>query len=281
MPSAQTLVQKFNDLKTLPHVAIRVTQLVNSESANMKDFEDIIKLDPILVVRLLKLVNSPYFGLAKKVESISKAVVYIGMKELRNLVAIEAIRTLFREDDNHGFSRQQLWKHSATVAILAKMIAERIFGMTGEDEFLAGIIHDIGLIIEDQLVGKELREVARLYQTGDKLITSYEDELIETNHCRVGGLLVLGWNMPEEVVLAIKKHHDHDKAYPVPSIISILQIAEYIAGRLRQAAVLGRQDPLPAYLTNHMKARMADYKVLIKDLPAELEKAERLYSDEG
>ncbi len=59
MPTAKTLVHKFNDLKTLPHVAIRVTQLVNSESANMKDFEEIIKLDPILVIRLLKLVNSP------------------------------------------------------------------------------------------------------------------------------------------------------------------------------------------------------------------------------
>jgi putative nucleotidyltransferase with HDIG domain len=281
MPTAKSLVHKFNDLKTLPHVAIRVTQLVNSEAANMKDFEDIIKLDPILVVRLLKLVNSPYFGLVNKVESISKAVVYIGMKDLRNLVAIEAIRNLFKESDDQGFSRQQLWKHSATVAILSKMIAERIFGLGGEDEFLAGIIHDIGLIVEDQLIGKELREVAGLYRSGDKLITSYEEEIIETNHCRVGGLMVLEWHMPEDVVQAIKKHHDHDNVYPVPSITSILHIAEYISCRLNYGAVLGRQDPLPGYLTSHMKSRMADYKVLIKDFPAEMEKAENLYSNEG
>ncbi len=280
MPTAKTLVHKFNDLKTLPHVAIRVTQLVNSESANMKDFEEIIKLDPILVIRLLKLVNSPYFGLVNKVESISKAVVYIGMKNLRNMVAIEAIRNLFKENDDQGFSRRQLWKHSATVAILSKMIAERIFGLAGEDEFLAGIIHDIGLIIEDQLTGKELREVARLYSDGDKPITKYEEEIIETNHCRVGGLLVFDWNMPEEVVEAIKKHHDHEKPYPLPSITSILHIAEYISARLQYGVVLGRQDPLPGYLTSHMKSRMADYKVLIKDFPAEVEKAEELYSEE-
>lgn len=280
MPTAKTLVHKFNDLKTLPHVAIRVTQLVNSDSANMKDFEEIIKLDPILVIRLLKLVNSPYFGLVNKVESISKAVVYIGMKNLRNMVAIEALRNLFKENDDQGFSRRQLWKHSATVAILSKMIAERIFGLAGEDEFLAGIIHDIGLIIEDQLAGQELREVAGLYLAGDKPITKYEEEIIETNHCRVGGLLVFDWNMPEEVVEAIKKHHDHEKSYPLPSITSILHIAEYIASRLNYGVVLGRKDPLPGYLTSHMKSRMADYKVLIKDFPAEVEKAEELYSEE-
>ncbi len=280
MPTARTLVQKFSDLKTLPHVAIRVTQLVNSESATMKDFEEIIKLDPILIIRLLKLVNSPYFGLVNKVESISRAVVYIGMKNLRNMVAIEAIRTLFKDDDSQGFSRRQLWRHSATVAILSRMIAERIFGLAGEDEFLAGIIHDIGLIVEDQLVGQELRQVASLYSSGDKIITSYEEEIIETNHCRVGGLLVFDWNMPDGVVEAIKKHHDHDTVYPLPSITAILQIAEYIANRLDYSAVQGRREPLPGYLAPHMKSRVADYKVLIKDFPAEIERAEELYGEE-
>ncbi|MDR9501785.1 MAG: HDOD domain-containing protein [Desulfurivibrionaceae bacterium] len=281
MPAAKTLVHKFNDLKTLPHVAIRVTQLVNSEAATMKDFEEIIKLDPILVIRLLKLVNSPYFGLVNKVESISKAVVYIGMKNLRNMVAVEALRNLFTDDDNQEFSRRHLWKHCATVAILARMIAERLFGLAGEDEFLAGIIHDIGLIIEDQLAAQELREVARLYRSGTKVITRYEDEIIETNHCKVGGLLVFNWNMPPEVVEAIKKHHDQEKAYPIPSITSILHIAEYIASRVNCGAVQGRQDPLPPYLTTHMKSRMADYKVLIKDFPAEMAKAEELYREEA
>ncbi len=281
MPSAQTLVHKFNDLKTLPHVAIRVTQLVNSDAATMKDFEEIIKLDPILVIRLLKLVNSPYFGLVNRVESISKAVVYAGMKNLRNMVAVEALRNLFTEDDNQEFSRRQLWKHCATVAILARMIAERLFGLAGEDEFLAGIIHDIGLIIEDQLAAQELREVARLYRSGTEVITRYEDEIIETNHCKVGGLLVFNWNMPPEVVEAIKKHHDQDKVYPVPSITSILHIAEYIASRVNCGAVQGRQDPLPPYLTSHMKSRMTDYKVLIKDFPAEMAKAEELYREEA
>lgn len=76
MPSAKEILRKFTELKTLPHVAIKVTQLVNDDRSTMQDFEEIIKLDPVLVTRLLRLVNSPYFGLSQKVESISKAVVY-------------------------------------------------------------------------------------------------------------------------------------------------------------------------------------------------------------
>ena len=82
MPSAKDILKKFTELKTLPHVAIKVTQLVNDDRSTMQDFEEIIKLDPVLVTRLLRLVNSPYFGLSQKVESISKAVVFAGMARL-------------------------------------------------------------------------------------------------------------------------------------------------------------------------------------------------------
>ncbi len=280
MPSSKELVAKFSDLKSLPHVAIRVTQLVNSASSSMQEFEDIIKLDPVLVIRMLKLVNSPFFGLVNKVESVSKAVVYIGMQNLRNLVAIEALRDLFEDETAEGFSRRLLWHHSATVAILSQMIAKRIFGLVGEDEFLAGIIHDVGLIVEDQLVGAELRRACLNYSEGNRIITEYENETIETNHAKVGGLLAYQWNMQDDVLVAIKKHHQHDKVFPIPSIVAIVQIAEYIANRMKFAAVAGKVDPLPAYLKGHMKERMADYKVLIKDLPGEMAKADDLYGDD-
>ncbi len=280
MPTSKELVSKFSDLKSLPHVAIKVTQLVNTESSSMQEFEDIIKLDPVLVVRMLKLVNSPFFGLVNKVESVSKAVVYIGMQNLRNLVAIEALRDLFKDDSGVGFSRKQLWYHSATVAILCQMIAKRIFSLAGEDEFLAGIIHDVGLIVEDQLVGAELRQACLLYSDGDKIITEYETEIIETHHGKVGGLLAFEWNMKEDILLAIKQHHNHDKSFPIPSIIAIVQIAEYVANRMKYSVVAGKADPLPSYLKAHMKERMADYKVLIKDLPSEMAKAEGLYGDD-
>ena len=283
MTSAQNLIDKFNDMKTLPHVAIRVTQMVGTESATMQEFEEIIRLDPVLVTRLLRLVNSPYFGLSSQVNSIAKAVVFVGMKHLRNLVAVEGLRNLYREKvKGEIFSPKRLWVHSATVAILSQMISRRIFGEDGEDVFLAAIIHDIGLIIEDQLAGAELRRVCSDYlaQDHEEPITVYEDTVIGTNHAKVGRLLAAEWHLPEPVTEAIRFHHSHDKTFPIPSVIGILQLAEFMACKMHYGVVAGRCDPLPGYLAGHLKSKMADYKVLLKALPAEMAKAKELYDAE-
>ena len=280
--TAEQIVQKFSDVKTLPHVALRITQLVNSENATMQDFEEIIKLDPILVSRLLKLVNSPYFGLVNKVDSISKAVVYSGMKNLRNLVAVEALREFFLSDDSADeiFSRRKLWIHSATVAILAEMIAKRIFGLPGEDFFLAGIIHDLGFVAEDQVAPAQTRKACAQYAVSRRPLSDCEEEFIGTNHSKVGALLSSDWKLPDGVLKAIKYHHDNQRKNPVDSPTAILQIAEYFAGKMQYGVVSGRLDPLPSHLTRHVKNMVPNYKIIVRDAPGEMAKARELYTPE-
>ena len=281
MFTADNIAEKFNNAKTLPHVAIRVTQLVNDDKSTMRDFEEIIQMDPVLVSRLLNLVNSPFFGLSNKVDSIAKAVVYVGMKNLRNLVAVEALRGLFTDAGNSGFSRQHLWLHSATVAILADMIGKRIFGDAREDLFLAGIIHDIGLIAEDQVAGDELREACRQYQPGTKPLIECEREVIGADHAEVGFKLAKKWKMPPEVLNAIRFHHSSDKNPKPSSATGIIQLAEYIAGKMKFGVLPDRVEPLPSHLVSHVKSMMDNYKVIVRDLPAEMEKAKSLYAPEG
>ena len=281
MASAQDIINTFSELKTLPTVAIKVTQLANSESTTIQDFEEVIKLDPVLVMRLLRLVNSPLFGLTSKVESLSKAVVFVGIKQLRNLVAVEAARDFFSDSKkNPDFSRKNLWVNSATVAILAQLISRRIFGQEGDDTFLAAILHDIGLIVEDQVVPDEFHGACRAYVTGQTdLLCKGEDEIVGTNHTKIGELMAINWQLPDQVVEAIRHHHDHSKSYPVPSVISILQLAEFMVCKLKYGVVFDRIDPLPKYLESHLKENIGEYKVLLKALPEEMSKAEELFEE--
>lgn len=282
MLTAKDIVKRFSDVKTLPHVAIRVAQLANDESSTMQDFEEIIKLDPILIARLLKLVNSPYFGLGQKVESIAKAVVYTGMKQLRNMVAVEGLRNLYGDEKGDDvFSREKLWLHSATVAILCEMIAKRIFGLDGEDAFLAGIIHDIGLIAEDQVAGDLLRQACMEYKNGGKSLEECEKEVIGVSHSEVGSVLARDWKLPDEVLKAIRCHHDNQKEHPASSIMSILQLAEYMANKLEYRPLSGAVAPLPPSLAKHVKEMMADYKTIARNLPDEMAKAKELYDPTG
>lgn len=281
MLTAKQVVERFSDQKTLPHVAIRVTQLVNSENSTMQDFEETIQLDPVLVTRLLRLVNSSFFSLSQKVESISKAVVFVGMKNLRNLVAVEALRDMFKEEgDPSGFSRKHLWVHSATVALLSDMIGKRIFGDSREDLFLAGIIHDIGLIAEDQVAGDLLRKACQLYRPGKKSLIESEREIIGTDHCEVGYMLAKEWKMPDDVLNAIRFHHDTEKKITPSSPVGIVQLSEYIGGKLKFSMLPGKIDPLPQSLVRHVKSMMANYKIIVRDFPEEMSNAKSLYDPE-
>ena len=281
MLTAQQIVDRFSDSKTLPHVAIKVTQLVNDDNSTMQDFEETIQLDPILVTRLLRLVNSPYFGLVQKIESIGKAVVFVGMKNLRNLVAVEGLRDMFKDEgEPRSFSRKQLWLHSATIALLADMIGKKIFGDAREDLFLAGIIHDIGFIVEDQVVGDQLREACDMYTPGKNTLVGCERKVIGTDHCEIGHLLAKEWKMPDDVLAAIRLHHDIEKKVPASSLTGIIQLAEYISGKLKFSMLPGKIDPLLQHLVKHVKSMMANYKIIVRDLPGEMAKAKSLYEPE-
>jgi len=282
MYTPEKLLDKFKDGKTLPHVAIKVTQMVNDEDTTMQDFEETIKLDPILVSRLLRLVNSPYFALSSKVDSIAKAVVFVGMKSLRNLVAVEALRDIFNDsDDSSGFSRKHLWLHSATVAIIADMVGKRIFGDSREDLFLAGIIHDIGLVIEDQVAGGVLREACQLYLAGQGTFVECEQRMIGTDHCEVGYRIAKEWKMPQDVLNAIRYHHNPEKEQAANSVTGIVQLSEYMAGKMKYAVLPEKIEPLSPHLVKHVKSMMSNYKIIVRDLPQEMEKAKDLYDPEA
>lgn len=277
MGKAKKLIRKFKDVKTLPHVVTSLSGLISNEDSTMKDFENVIKMDPTLVVRLLRLVNSPFYGLSSRVDSISRAVAYLGMKNLHNIAVTDALKGIFQESvKSNIFSREKLWLHCAAVSICAKMIAERIFETNGDDAYLCGILHDFGLIVESQVEPEKFSAACEACEKGGK-ITDLEREYLGTDHCEIGYLMTVDWEMPETIQIAIRDHHLTSGDHPPESLTGIIQIAEYITGQLGHTALTGVITELPDHLVTHMQENMDEYKVLIEDLPEEMSNAQDLY----
>ncbi|MGD2030179.1 MAG: HDOD domain-containing protein [Desulfobacterales bacterium] len=278
MTIAQTLFEKFITVKTLPHVAIRLTKLISDENSTMQDFENMIKMDPTLVLRLLSVVNSSYYALRQKVDSISRAVVVIGMNNLRNMIVTEALKDIFKESQEESyFSRNRLWLHCAAVSICSQMISERIFGQNGEDAFLCGILHDIGMIVEDQTERDLFNQSCIAYSQDARSIIDHEKEIIGTDHCELGYILAKDWNLPPEVQEGIKLHHKALKEVSPTSITGIIQLSEYIVSKLDYTAMPGMNPVLSSPLAAHIRENVEEYKALIKDLPDEMSRARDLY----
>jgi HD-like signal output (HDOD) protein len=278
MTTPLQMLKKFSTAKTLPHVAIRLSKLISNENSNMKEFEKIIKMDPTLVLRLLRMVNSSYYGLQQKIDSISRAVIFIGMRNLRNMVVMEAIKEIFKKSSHEDFfSRSQLWLHCAAVSICSQMITERIFGKKGEDAFLCGILHDIGMIVEDQVVQDLFIETCKSYKPNGKPIIEYEREIIGTDHCEVGFYLARDWKLPVGVQEGIRYHHNGFKKMPPSSIAGTIQIAEYLVSKLNYSAIPGMEAGIAPDLSDHIRDNAVEYRALVKDFPDEMLKAKELY----
>ena len=282
MPTAAQLLQKFSDTKTLPHVALRLSKLLSQEGSRIQEFDALIKMDPVLVTRLLRMVNSPYYGLSEKITSISRAIVFIGMKNLRNLVVLDGLKDLIPEDTQTGvFSRKQLWLHCVAVSICSQLIAERVFGQMGEDVFLCGILHDVGMIVEDQTAPDLFVKTCTALASGSGALPLLEKEIIGTDHCEIGALLAKEWKMPEEIKEGIRCHHTTEAPGRPDTMTGILQLAEFMAGKLGHPELKGLPAALSASLAGHVRENLPDYRLLAKEIPARMAMARDLYEGQG
>lgn len=282
MTPAEKLVEKFKKIKTLPHIVTRLVQLVNDEESTLQDFEAVIRLDPALVARLLTLVNSSYFGLTRKVDSISRAVALLGMKNLHNIAVTDAIQGMLRSHSGAAeFDPQRLWMHSAASGICCKMIAERIFMINGDDAYLCGILHDIGLIVEMVADQETFLQLTEQLVVGGPSIVDLERQLFQTDHCQIGYWLAKEWRITDPIAEAIRDHHEEDNGTITPqSPTGILQMSEYIIQQLHFSAIKeGLGCNLTPSLAAHIQANVEEYRVLAEDLPEELEKTKQMYGN--
>ncbi|MDA3791007.1 MAG: HDOD domain-containing protein, partial [Desulfobacula sp.] len=180
--------------------------------------------------------------------------------------------------DSDVFSRNKLWHHCAAVAVCSQLIAERIFQQNSEDAFLCGLIHDIGMIILDQLEPELFMITCKAYKPGEKSITHYEKKHIGTDHTKVGWQLARDWKLPLSVLDGIQQHHlSRDKIKP-DEMAGIIQMADYLIYRQKITPIEAMQGNLSQPLLLHMRRNMQEYKGIALDLPEELAKAEELYS---
>jgi len=280
--TAALYLKKFTGLKTIPSVAARLVSMVGDEKSSLQDFEDVIKVDPTLVLRLLKLVNSTYFSLRAEIKTVSEAVAYIGIDNLRNLIVQDALKNLFLASSvSEIFSRKRLWLHSSVVSICCQMISERIFVQKGEDAFLCGILHDIGLIVEDQVAPDRFSGFCQNFDPDIHTLVEHERLVMGTDHPTISYLLTKEWGLSPDICQGIKFHHEPLDSVTPGSLTGILQISEYLISRLGYDAFPEIKPSVSSpQLRAHMKKNIMAYRAIIEDLPHEIQRAKEFYGVE-
>ena len=229
-----------SEISSIQSVVSGVIDVINDPHSSAKDLKDIIEIDPPLTARVLKVANSAYYYSLRKISEIKRAVIWIGFDMLKEIALSQKVCEVFDQNEFiGGYSRSLLWKHSIAVALLGKMICRREFGERGENAYAAGLLHDIGIIVEHQFLENDFRDILDKAELERKNLSVSEYEVLGYTHTDIGEVLTEHWGFPDELIVAIGNHHNPDNA---PQEFSKFASTLYIADYLCQERGIGYSD---------------------------------------
>jgi len=200
----ETAIMTAADLPTIPIVAIKVMQLIESEKANAEELAKIVASDPAVAARVLKISNSSFYGCQRQIQTLSSAIVVLGFSTLRSLVVAASVKQVYRP---YGLTEKMLWEHSFAAGLAARIIATQTRVANEEEAFLAGLFHDIGKIIMNTLDRGKFQEVMQHCYNEGISFGEAEKSVYPFSHEEVGAYVIRKWNLPDTLSTAILQHH--------------------------------------------------------------------------
>jgi len=231
----QEAIGEISHIATLPEITMKIVELVEDPKSTAQDLHSLISNDPALCSRVLKVVNSSFYGLPGQIASINRAIVMLGLNAVKNIAIAASLAKLFRGGQlTPDFSARNLWDHSIATATTAKLIADKLGYGLSDEAFLSGLMHDIGVMVEMQYDRNKLIDVLDRVRpgadgtpTGDMI--EAEREIFGADHQQFGAGLCSKWKFPSTLVSVTRYHHD---PLSTPEEHRTLVCITYVAERL-------------------------------------------------
>ncbi len=227
-------------LPSLPSVAMQVIDLCRQPTVSVRELAEVLAIDPALASKVLKTVNSSYYGLRTKVTSVERASVLLGMETIKMLALGFSLVPSLKEAETAGFDPTKLWQRLIFSAVASQTIAQATEVPNGEEGFIGGLLQDLGVIAMVTKLGERYGFLLAETQTDHNQILEKEDQAFSLNHTQVGRALAEKWNLPRTLSESIRWHHNPSSA---PEDIRELIKAVHLGGLAADACIWNKQKP--------------------------------------
>lgn len=243
MDNVKALVRDSVELASLPAVVHRAMELLNDPRTSASDIGQVIGEDPALTARLLKIVNSAFYGFPSRVETISRAITIVGTLELTDLIVGTSTIDAFSKLPNRLINMQRFWEHSLYTGIVARILARRLHAPNTERCFVMGLLHDIGTLVLYRKQPEQARRALELALDESISLQAAETEVFGFHHGEVGAELMRAWKLPESFAEVSLHHHQPSTAQRFRLETATVHLADVISGMAQGTA--GGTDQTP------------------------------------
>lgn len=223
----QQAIKKITAIATLPEITSKIIEIVEDPKSTAAALHKIVSHDPALVTRILKVVNSAFYGLPGQIGSIERGIVLLGLNAVKNIAVAASLGQLFRGMKLcEEFSAKDLWTHCIGVGIVARSLAKQAKVPLVDEAFLAGMIHDIGLLVSLQTSPEQLKQVCERAKTEERSFCDIERELIGVDHQMLGAGLAEAWKFPRSCQLVAGFHHQPTQLSTDRVLVGLVHVAD-------------------------------------------------------
>jgi putative nucleotidyltransferase with HDIG domain len=219
-------------MPAFPQSVQKILDLTRDINCLPKDLVVVIEKDPVMTMKILKVINSAYYSLPAKITSVNQSVVYLGLNTIKNLALSIAAVGMLPRFNTSGFDIQRYLLHSLTTAAVARQVAVQFARgqLDPGDAYIAGLLHDFGKAVYAQFMSHEFHEALAVSKEKQIPLHLAEQEMIGADHALVGSMLATKWQFPEHLVACIRDHHNPE-AEPTP-LMDCVRVADQICRKL-------------------------------------------------
>ena len=223
----QILAEDVGQLVSFPEAYLRLEQLLDNPGCGAQEVAQVINQDPGLSLKVLRIANSPFFGMSREVDTVARAVTVLGMSRVREAVLASAAGKVLTEIPNDLISIEDFWHHSIYCGLIARALASRSDLVTEDFAFIAGLLHDIGQLVLFNHYPGEMRVALDLLAEGDRDLQMYaiEQKVLGTDHMAIGAALLKVWHLPERLQECVEFHHIPEQAHRYTLEATVVHLA--------------------------------------------------------
>ncbi len=278
--SITEIVKSIRDLPSLPAVVMELMSCIDQEDSGANLLGEKISRDQALAAKTLRLANSSFYGMQRKISTIPQAIAVLGLNSVRTLVAAVAVSNAFPGSSAGRFDFSMFWRHSIATALCAKALA-RHMRIDSDQAFIAGLLHDIGRLILVVRFPQEYDAVLDYSATNKCQLLQAERALLEVEHTQVGRALAEHWKFPMSIQDAIGLHHEPDlkKAGPLATAV---QVANHVTYAMMRTDAEERVAPqLSQAELEGLGISEAVYRVVFEETMRQFDEVSRILVDQS